>query len=273
MADSFRLDGRVALVTGGNGGIGLALARGLQRAGASVAVTGRNPAKNSRARIELGPDALVLAVDVTDEDAVADAVDQVASVLGRLLVNNAGTFRGGAITDLPLPAWREVLDSHLTGAFLCAKHAARHMKAAGEGKIINVGSMYSCFGPPDFADYAAAKAGLLGLTRALAVELASDHVQVNAILPGWFETNLTRGMPGSRLRTNTPQNAGRSLGRARRPRRPRRVPRIAGFRLHHWSGSASRWRLPRCRPVSPERWLRAGVSNRHSAAWRALDRH
>jgi 2-dehydro-3-deoxy-D-gluconate 5-dehydrogenase len=201
VADSFRLDGRVALVTGGNGGIGLALARGLQRAGASVAVTGRNPAKNSRARIELGPDALVLAVDVTNEDAVADAVDQVASVLGRLsvLVNNAGAFRGGAITDLPLPAWREVLDSHLTGAFLCAKHAARHMKAAGEGKIINVGSMYSCFGPPDFADYAAAKAGLLGLTRALAVELASDHVQVNAILPDWFETNLTRGMPGSRL--------------------------------------------------------------------------
>jgi 2-dehydro-3-deoxy-D-gluconate 5-dehydrogenase len=103
VADSFRLDGRVALVTGGNGGIGLALARGLQRAGASVAVTGRNPAKNSRARIELGPDALVLAVDVTNEDAVADAVDQVASVLGRLsvLVNNAGTFRAAQLPIFP----------------------------------------------------------------------------------------------------------------------------------------------------------------------------
>jgi 2-deoxy-D-gluconate 3-dehydrogenase len=103
VADSFRLDGRVALVTGGNGGIGLALAHGLQRAGASVAVTGRNPAKNSRARIELGPDALVLAVDVTNEDAVADAVDQVASVLGRLsvLVNNAGTFRAAQLPIFP----------------------------------------------------------------------------------------------------------------------------------------------------------------------------
>ncbi|MEI8408110.1 MULTISPECIES: SDR family NAD(P)-dependent oxidoreductase [unclassified Kribbella] len=201
MADSFRLHGRVALVTGGNGGIGLAVARGLRRAGASVAVTGRDSAKNARARNELGSDALVLDVDVSDEDEVADAVDQVASVLGGLtvLVNNAGTFRGGALTDLSLSAWRAVIDSHLTGAFLCAKHAARHMQAAGGGKIINVGSMYSYFGPPDFADYAAATTGLLGLTRALAVELAPQHIQVNAILPGWFETDLTRGLRGSRL--------------------------------------------------------------------------
>jgi 2-deoxy-D-gluconate 3-dehydrogenase len=202
------------LVTGGNGGLGLAMASGLWRAGAQVAVTGRNEAKNDEARRVLGPDNLVVTADVTEEASVVSTIDTVVQRLGRLdvLVTNAGSFAGGSVTELTLTAWRSVIDSHLTGAFLCAKHAAARMRERGKGgKIINIGSMYSLFGPPDFADYAAAKSGVLGLTRALAVELAADRIQVNAVLPGWFETDLTRGMPasdvGEHIRRKTP--AGR----------------------------------------------------------------
>lgn len=197
----FQLNGQVALVTGGNGGIGLALARGLQQAGALVAVTGRSPEKNAFARADLGEDALVIEADVTDEPAMTQAIDDVASSFGGLsiLVNNAGAFQGGSITQMTLADWHAVLESHLTGAFVSTKHAVPHIAAQGGGKVINIGSMYSCFGPPDFAVYAAAKTGLLGLTRALAVELAPLGIQVNALLPGWYETDLTSGMPGSAL--------------------------------------------------------------------------
>lgn len=210
----FSLDGRVALVTGGNGGLGLAMALGLSRAGAGVAVTGRDSAKNEKAGATLGPTNLVLTADVADEESVRTAVESVVGRFGHLdvLVNNAGGFAGGSVTDLSLQAWRHVIDSHLTGAFLCAKHAVRQMRRQGTGgKIVNIGSMYSLFGPPDFVDYAAAKTGLIGLTRALAVELAADRIQVNALLPGWFETDLTRGLPatdlGELIRRRTP--AGR----------------------------------------------------------------
>lgn len=210
----FSLAERVALVTGGNGGLGLAMASGLASAGARVVVTGRDEEKNDRARDALGPDHAVVRADVADEDSVLSAIGSVVDRFGRLdvLVNNAGGFAGGAISELTVQQWRSVIDSHLTGAFLCSKHAARLMCDQGSGgKIVNVGSVYSTFGPPDFVDYAAAKAGMLGLTRALAVELASDGIQVNAIVPGWYETDLTRGMPasplGDQIRRKTP--AGR----------------------------------------------------------------
>ena len=207
----FSLTGRVALITGGNGGLGLAMASGLADAGAYVAVTGRDETKNQQAQEVLGPDCLVHRAEITDEDAVASSIAAVVERFGQLdvLVNNAGAFGGGAVTALTLERWRSVIDSHLTGAFLCSKHAAARMRQQGTGgKIINIGSMYSAFGPPDFADYAVAKTGMLGLTRALAVELAADRIQVNALLPGWFETDLTRGMPasdlGEQIRRKTP---------------------------------------------------------------------
>jgi 2-deoxy-D-gluconate 3-dehydrogenase len=211
--EQFSLDGKVALVTGGNGGLGKAMAVALREAGARVAVTGRDPDKNAAVQAEL-PGALVLPLDVRDEAAVERAVASVVDGFGRLdvLVNNAGQSRGGPALEMTLDNWRAVVDTHLTGAFLCAKHAARAMIAGGQGgKIINISSIYARYGPPDFADYAAAKAGQLGLTHALAVELAPHRIQVNAILPGWFETDLTRGMPatplGEQLRAKTP--AGR----------------------------------------------------------------
>jgi 2-deoxy-D-gluconate 3-dehydrogenase len=144
----------------------------------------------------------VLALDVRDEAAVEQAVARVVERYGRLdiLVNNAGLFSGGSVLTLSREDWDAVVATHLTGAFLCSKHAAAAMIAGGRGgKIINIGSAYSRFGPPDFADYATAKTGVLGLTRALAVEFAVHRIQVNAILPGWFETDLTRGLPGTPL--------------------------------------------------------------------------
>jgi 2-dehydro-3-deoxy-D-gluconate 5-dehydrogenase len=217
--EQFSLDDKVALVTGGNGGLGKAMAVALREAGARVAVTGRDPDKNAAVQAGL-PGALVLPLDVRDEAAVERAVASVVDGFGRLdvLVNNAGQSRGGSVLEMTLDDWRAVVDTHLTGAFVCAKHAAKVMVAGGEGgeggeggKIINISSAYARYGPPDFANYAAAKAGQLGLTHALAVELAPHRIQVNAILPGWFETDLTRGMPatplGQQLRAKTP--AGR----------------------------------------------------------------
>jgi 2-deoxy-D-gluconate 3-dehydrogenase len=213
MQHLFALDGRTALVTGGNGGLGLAMAQGLQLAGAQVAVTGRNPHKNAATQALLGEAGLVVEADVADEKTVKRATEKIASAFGSLdiLVNNAGAFRGGPVTHLSWSDWRAVVDSHLTGAFLCTKHTVPYLAAAGGGKVINIGSMYSYFGAPDLADYTAAKTSLLGLTRALAVELAPQHIQVNAILPGWYETDITRGMPhstlGEQIRRKTP--AGR----------------------------------------------------------------
>lgn len=212
MSDSlFTLTDRVALVTGGNGGLGLAMAHALVQAGADVAVIGRDETKNEQVGRAFGDRGLVLHGDVTDEASVMTSIEAVVERFGTLdiLVNNAGGFGGGAVVGMTLEQWRGVLDSHLTGAFLCSKHAALQMREQGTGgKIVNIGSMYSTYGPPDFVDYAAAKTGMIGLTRALAVELAADNIQVNAILPGWFETDLTRGMPasptGDQIRRKTP---------------------------------------------------------------------
>jgi 2-dehydro-3-deoxy-D-gluconate 5-dehydrogenase len=201
----------VALVTGGNGGLGLAMARGLRAAGAMVAVTGRGQAKNEAVTNEFGAEA-VFELDIRDEEWVERVVTGVVGRFGSLdvLVNNAGVGRGGSVEELAVEAWDEVVESHLRGAFLCSKHAVPAMRARGAGKIVNIGSMFSLFGPRSFAAYAAAKSGILGLTRALAVELGPT-IQVNAVLPGWFETSLTRdtraSSRGDEIRRRTP--AGR----------------------------------------------------------------
>ena len=149
---------------------------------------------NESVRQELGDSGAAFELDVRDEDAVQGTMARVEERFGGIdiLVNSAGTTRGGSLVSLSRDDWDAVLGTHLTGAFLCAKYAARIMIARGSGgKIINIGSIYSLLGPPEFSDYATAKAGILGLTRSLAVELAPDDIQVNAILPGWFPTELT----------------------------------------------------------------------------------
>ena len=212
--ERFSLQGKVALVTGGNGGLGRAIALGLREAGAQVAVTGRDRHKNAVMAKDLGDPEAVVVADVRDGAAVDAALTAVVGHFGRVdvLVNNAGNFRGGPVLEMSRDDWDAVVDTHLTGSFLCAQAAGRVMVAQGTGgKIVNIGSMYSVFGPPNYANYAAAKTGVVGLTRALAVELAAHGIQVNAILPGWYETALTRGAPasewGERIRGKTP--AGR----------------------------------------------------------------
>ncbi len=198
----FSLDGRVALVTGGNRGLGRAMALALQASGARVAITGRDPGRNALAAAELA-DGEVAAheLDVGDEAAVQDTVAAVAARFGRLdiLINNAGIVDAGLVADKDRGEWDAAISTDLTGPFLCARHAARAMIARDEGgKIINIGSIYSQLGTPAYAAYGAAKAGLLGLTRALAMELAEHRIQVNAILPGWFETDMTAGIATDR---------------------------------------------------------------------------
>jgi 2-deoxy-D-gluconate 3-dehydrogenase len=193
----FDLKGRVAIVTGGNGGIGLGMARGLAKAGARVVVAARNEEKSAAAVRELktlGSDALALAVDVTDEAAVQAMAATAAQRCGRIdiLVNNAGINIRKPAHEMALAEWKEVIDTNLTSAFVCSRAAYAHMKRSGGGKIINIGSMLSIFGASFAPAYGASKGGLVQLSKSLAVAWAPDNIQVNAVLPGWIDTDLTR---------------------------------------------------------------------------------
>jgi 2-deoxy-D-gluconate 3-dehydrogenase len=194
LSNIFSLRGRAALVTGGNGGIGLGMAQGLARAGAAVAIAGRDREKNADAVAQLGSGAVCLECDLRDEKACREMVNEAAQRLGRLdiLVNNAGTNIRKAPQDYRLDEWREVLDTNLTSAFVAAQAAYPHMKRAGGGKIVNIGSMMSLFGASFAAPYGASKGGIVQLTRSLAAAWARDNIQVNAVLPGWIDTELTR---------------------------------------------------------------------------------
>ena len=194
----FDLKGRVAIVTGGNGGIGFGMAKGLAKAGARVVVAARNEQKSSTAVRELkalGSDAFALAVDVTDEAAVQTMADETVRRCGRLdiLVNNAGINIRKPAHEMPLDDWKQVIDTNLTSVFVCARAVYPHMKRGGGGKIINIGSMLSIFGASFAPAYGASKGGLVQLTKSLAVTWAPERIQVNAILPGWINTDLTRG--------------------------------------------------------------------------------
>ncbi len=193
----FNLSGKVALVTGGNGGIGLGMAQGLADAGAAILVAGRNDEKNAAAvatLVESGSDAAAATADVTDETAVAAMVEAALSRWGRLniLVNNAGINIRKEPQELSLDEWRSVLDTNLTSAFLCSQAVYPYMAANGGGKIINIGSMMSIFGAAFTPAYASSKGGIVQLTKATATAWAKHNIQVNAVLPGWIDTDLTR---------------------------------------------------------------------------------
>jgi 2-dehydro-3-deoxy-D-gluconate 5-dehydrogenase len=194
---SFNLKGKVAIVTGGNGGIGLGMAQGLADAGADIAVVGRNEDKSKAAVVDLsarGVRAISVAADVTDKEAVSRVVERVGSELGRIdiLVNNAGINIRKPPHVLELEEWGSVIDTNLTSAFLCSKAVHPAMKAVGGGKIINIGSMLSIFGASFAPAYAASKGGIVQFTRACACAWAADNIQANAILPGWIDTDLTK---------------------------------------------------------------------------------
>jgi 2-deoxy-D-gluconate 3-dehydrogenase len=201
----FDLKGRVAVVTGGNGGIGLGMARGMAAAGAAIVVAARNREKSARAVKELeglGAPAVAIEVDVADEASVNALVRGTMERWGRLdvLVNNAGINIRKQPQDLTLAEWRQVLDTNLTSAFLSSRAVYPIMKTQGRGKIINIGSMMSIFGASFAPAYGASKGGMVQLTRSLAAAWARDNIQVNAVLPGWIDSELTlkarREVPG-----------------------------------------------------------------------------
>ena len=194
---SFDLTGRVAVVTGGNSGIGRGIALGLADAGAAVAVFGRNEEKNERVLSELkaiGVSTVAVAIDLTNRADLQPALNRVESELGGIdiLVNNAGnvSLSGGVLNEKP-EDWDNVIETQLNAVFLLSKLAASSMLGRKRGKIINIGSMYSFFGSGLIPSYSAAKGAIVQLTKSMAIELAPHNIQVNAIAPGWIETDMT----------------------------------------------------------------------------------
>jgi len=193
----FNLKGKVALVTGGNGGIGLGIARGLARAGAAVAVVGRNAEKNGPAVRELealGVKSIGIVADVTDRKQIDRAVAETVSKLGGLdiLVANAGTNIRKQPQDYSEAEWHQVVDTNLTSMFMCCQAAYPEMVKRGGGKIVTIGSMTSLFGFDVAPIYAATKGAAVQLTKSLGSAWAKDNIQVNSILPGWIDTDLTK---------------------------------------------------------------------------------
>jgi 2-deoxy-D-gluconate 3-dehydrogenase len=193
----FDLQKRVAFITGGNGGIGLGMAKGLAAAGATVVIAGRNKTKAQSALSELhslGAQAEFVELDILNEPSCQQAIQRAVERFGRLdiLVNNAGTTVRAQPQDLTAQDWHLVMNTNLTGAFLCSQAAYPHMARAGAGKIINIGSMMSVFASSYATPYAASKGGIVQMARAMAVAWAKDNIQVNTILPGWVDTDLTQ---------------------------------------------------------------------------------
>ena len=193
----FDLTGRTIAVTGGNGGIGLGLARGVARAGAKVAIWARNEEKNAAAKEELeklGAETLTLSCDVSQEDQILSAIEETSGHFGRIdaCFANAGYGAPGDPLKIRLDKWRELMSVNLDGTFLTMRCVANHMiEAGGGGKLVAVSSMVEHFGSPMGAPYAASKAAVGSLVKSFAVRLARHDIQVNSIEPGWVLTDAT----------------------------------------------------------------------------------
>ena len=214
----FDLKGKVAIVTGGNGGIGLGMATGLAQAGAAIVVAGRDAAKNAtavKAIEKTGAKAIAIGVDVTKEHSCRALVADTVKQFGRLdiLINNAGTNIRKQPQDYALAEWDMIINTNLTSAFVISQAAYPAMVKSGGGKIVNIGSMMSIFGASFTTAYAASKGGIVQMTRAMACAWAKDNIQVNAVLPGWINTELTKGarrdVPGLEDRVTARTPAGR----------------------------------------------------------------
>jgi len=195
-AATFRLDGRVALVTGSSAGIGLALARGLGQAGATVVLNGRDAARLATARQALAGEGLTVharAFDVCDPAAVAAAVAAIESDLGAIdiLVNNAGLQRRAPFHEFPLADWQELMRTNVDSMFIVGQAVAQRMVVRRRGRIINICSVQSELGRPNIAPYTASKGAVKMLTKGMAIDLGPHGITVNGLGPGYFKTELT----------------------------------------------------------------------------------
>lgn len=219
MKELFSLKGKVGIVTGGNGGIGKGIARGFAASGSDLVIAARDQAKTAGAAREIqdefGVRVLGVQVDVREEKQIRAMVQQALDTFGRIdiLVNNAGMNIRKMPQDYKAAEWDDIIDVNLRSAFLCSQAVYPSMKAAGGGKMINIGSMTSILGLAQAPVYGASKGGIVQLTRSLAVAWAPDNIQVNAILPGWINTDLAtrarRDIPNLNERVISRTPAGR----------------------------------------------------------------
>jgi 3-oxoacyl-[acyl-carrier protein] reductase len=226
---SGRLDGRVAIVTGGGQGIGRAFAHRFAQEGAQVVIADVNEETAGRTAGEIGDAALAVRTDVTDPASAGAAVDAAVDRFGRVdvLINNASIFatlRMRPFWEIPFDEWQAVLHVNLTGVFVCCQAVAGPMRAQGDGRIVNISSSTVLMGRPNYAHYVTSKAGVQGLTRALASELGPDGVTVNAIMPGSVETEVPR-------ETVSPEQARAIVGKQALHRRLRPAD-IVGTAVH-----------------------------------------
>jgi len=194
--DQFKLNGKVALIVGGNRGLGLAMAKALAEAGADISIASRdvetNKASEQLIKETYGVECISNACDVTSEESIKEAVSSTIEKFGRIdiLINSAGINIRGRIEDLSMEDFNKVQQVNVTGAWVASREVIPYMKKNGYGRIINVGSMLSLTAIPERTPYATSKGAILQLSRALAMELAKDRINVNALLPGPFATEL-----------------------------------------------------------------------------------
>ena len=244
MGNIFDLTNKIALITGGGSGIGLGIARQFLHSGAKVVITGRNPEKLQEARNELGEKCFVIQNDVTDKNSHQALVRQIENEIGPIdvLVNNAGMHSKVSSLEAEDDAFQEVIDINLNSVFALSREVLKMMVPRGRGSVINISSMSALYGLPQIAAYSSSKTALLGLTRALASEFSYSGVRINAIAPGFIESEML-----NKVMKKDPERKQKVLGRT--PMRRFGTPDEIGHSAVFLASDASKFITGICLPV------------------------